>query len=48
MTVVENVEFGLRLRGVPAADRVRIARATLELVDLTGFERHPVWDCPAE
>jgi taurine transport system ATP-binding protein len=44
MTVVENVEFGLRLRGVPAADRVRIARATLELVDLTGFERHPVWE----
>ena len=44
MTVVENVEFGLRLRGAPAADRARIARSTLELVDLVGFERHPVWE----
>lgn len=44
MTVVENVAFGLRLRGLPVADRLHTARATLELVDLVGFERHHVWE----
>ncbi len=44
MTVVENVAFGLRLRGVPAALRLQSARATLELVDLVGFENHQVWE----
>ncbi len=40
----ENVAFGLRLRGVPAAERLHSARATLELVDLIGFENHHVWE----
>jgi len=44
MTVVENVAFGLRLRGRSATDRLAVARSTLELVDLVGFERHHVWE----
>jgi taurine transport system ATP-binding protein len=44
MSVLENVAFGLRLRGLPVADRVAVARSTLELVDLVGFERHQVWE----
>lgn len=34
MTVLENVEFGLRMRRVPAADRRRRAQESLELVGL--------------
>ena len=44
MTVIENVAFGLRLRGVAAAQRLESARAALELVDLAGFEGHHVWE----
>ncbi|MDB6086008.1 MAG: tauB, partial [Gammaproteobacteria bacterium] len=44
MTVVENVAFGLKLRGLSLADRSQIARTTLELVDLIGVERHHVWE----
>jgi len=39
-TVRGNVEFGLRMQGVPAAERRRRAAHFIELVRLTGFERH--------
>ncbi len=39
LTVRQNVEFGLRLRGVPAAARVETAEHYLTLVGLAGFER---------
>jgi NitT/TauT family transport system ATP-binding protein len=39
LTVQQNVEFGPRLRGVPAADRGRLARHYLAQVGLLGFER---------
>ena len=39
-TVQGNVEFGLRMRHVPAAERRRRAAQFIELVRLTGFERH--------
>jgi NitT/TauT family transport system ATP-binding protein len=38
LTVIENVEFGLRLAGVPAAKRTARARRALAAVDLLGFE----------
>lgn len=37
LTVQQNVEFGLKLKGVPAAVRAERARHYLELVGLTGF-----------
>ena len=41
-TTLENVEFGLELRGMPTAERRAIARGLLEPVGLTGFEaRYP-------
>jgi ABC-type Fe3+/spermidine/putrescine transport system ATPase subunit len=42
MTVLENVGFGLRMRGTPRADAVESAREALRLVRLEGFEdRYP-------
>jgi NitT/TauT family transport system ATP-binding protein len=38
LTVIENVEFGLRLAGVPAVERTARARRALAAVDLLGFE----------
>ncbi|HEX6325289.1 MAG TPA: ABC transporter ATP-binding protein [Jiangellaceae bacterium] len=38
-TVLGNVVFGLRMRGVPRRDREPIAQRYLELVGLDGFER---------
>ncbi|WP_316897843.1 ABC transporter ATP-binding protein [Pseudodesulfovibrio indicus] len=38
LTVRKNVEFGLRLKGVPAAERAAIARRYIELVGLAEFE----------
>jgi NitT/TauT family transport system ATP-binding protein len=38
-TVLGNVVFGLRMRGVPRAEREPVARQYLELVGLEGFER---------
>jgi sulfonate transport system ATP-binding protein len=38
LTVQENVEFGLRMQGVGAAERKAKAREYLRLVHLTGFE----------
>jgi len=41
-TAVDNVAFPLALRGVAKAERLRQARAMLDLVGLSGFEdRHP-------
>ncbi len=39
LTVQGNVEFGPRLRGVPAADRQTLASRYLAMVGLAGFER---------
>lgn len=42
MTLLENVEFPLTLRGIPAAERRTRARALIDLVGLGGFEdRYP-------
>ncbi len=38
LTVQRNVEFGLSLRGVPAAERRRVARRFIGEVGLEGFE----------
>jgi NitT/TauT family transport system ATP-binding protein len=38
MTVMENVSFGPRLRGVSKKERVEIARRWIETVGLLGFE----------
>ena len=38
-TVVETVEFGLKVRGVDKNERSKISRAFIELVHLTGFEK---------
>ena len=40
LTAEENVEFGLRMRGVPRSERRRIVRENLRLVGLEGFEHH--------
>jgi ABC-type nitrate/sulfonate/bicarbonate transport system ATPase subunit len=39
LTVQGNVEYGLKLKRMPAAERERIARDYLEKVGLKGFER---------
>ena len=38
-SVIENVGFGLRVQGVPRAERERRAGAWIERVGLTGYER---------
>lgn len=41
-TVLDNVGFGLKMRGMPKAERDRIAREYIALVGLSGFEdRYP-------
>ncbi|HEY3868945.1 MAG TPA: ATP-binding cassette domain-containing protein [Actinocrinis sp.] len=40
MTLAQNVEFPLRILGVPKAERDRRVAAYLELVGLSGFEDH--------
>ncbi len=37
MNVLQNVEFGLRIRGVPAAERRRKSEELLDMVGLAGF-----------
>jgi taurine transport system ATP-binding protein len=44
LDVLGNVEFGLRLRGLPRRERRERAAATLQLVGLAGFERHRIWE----
>jgi len=43
LNVVENVEFGLRMRGVPRAERRRVALDKLRLVGLEKFQSSPVY-----
>jgi taurine transport system ATP-binding protein len=43
LNVLDNVAFGLQLRGIPRAEREAAARRTLQLVDLVGFEQNPIW-----
>jgi NitT/TauT family transport system ATP-binding protein len=38
LTVMENVTFGLEVRGVPRAEREALAQKAIAAVDLTGFE----------
>lgn len=41
-TVIENIEVGLEIRGVPRAERRRVADSYLDLVGLSGFgQRYP-------
>ncbi|GJE01205.1 ABC transporter ATP-binding protein [Methylobacterium isbiliense] len=40
LTVAENIAFGLRERGVPAARRREIVAAYIDTVGLSGFEGH--------
>lgn len=40
LTVRKNVEFGLKMRGVPTAERERQARTLLGLAGLLSFENH--------
>jgi ABC-type nitrate/sulfonate/bicarbonate transport system ATPase subunit len=40
LTVLGNIEFGLRIKKVPAAQRVKLAQEYLEMVGLKGFEHH--------
>lgn len=44
LTVIENVAFGLQLRGKEKAVRELTARKILNLVGLKGFEDHHVWE----
>ena len=39
MTVLENVCFGLEMKGVPRGQRLEVARRFLAMVGLQGFER---------
>ena len=43
LDVVNNVEFGLRMRGVPRDERRRIALDKLRLVGLEKFATSPIW-----
>jgi len=40
LTVLDNVCFGLRERGLPRAEQLDVARSFLAKVGLAGFERH--------
>lgn len=42
LNVLDNVAFGLQLRGLPGAEREATARRTLQLVDLQEFEQHQI------
>jgi taurine transport system ATP-binding protein len=43
LNVIENTEFGLKMQGYGQAERRDVARANLELIGLTDFEKHPVY-----
>lgn len=40
LTVMENVEFGPKMRGVDKEDRRKLAQHYIDLVGLNGFENH--------
>ena len=39
-TVMDNVTFGLRIRGLPASEYRAVAQKYIDLVGLQGFEKH--------
>ncbi len=43
LNVIDNVAFGLRLKGVPRRDRHQRARGILRLVGLEGMEERRIW-----
>lgn len=42
LNVARNVEFGLRMRGISAADRITRAQSILETVGLAGYADRPI------
>ena len=44
LNVVENVEFGLRMRGVPVAERRGVAREKLKLVGIEDFAERAIYE----
>ena len=44
LNVVDNVEFGLRMRGFAPAERRRVAREKLALVGLEDFASRPIYE----
>lgn len=44
MTAAENVEYGLRVRGVSAAERKKRVNDTFNFVNLTGKQSRRVWE----
>ncbi|HEX7272748.1 MAG TPA: ATP-binding cassette domain-containing protein [Casimicrobiaceae bacterium] len=44
LNVIENVEFGLRMRGIDAAERRRVAMDKLRLVGLEEFARRAIYE----
>src|SRR5262245_33515684 len=44
LNVTENVEFGLRMRGVAPAERRGVARDKLSLVGLADFGERAIWE----
>jgi NitT/TauT family transport system ATP-binding protein len=40
LTLIDNVELALRIRGVPKAQRKQTAQRFIETMHLTGFEKH--------
>lgn len=43
LNVIDNVAFGLKLQGKPAAQRYETARRFVSLLGLSGFEKSPVY-----
>jgi taurine transport system ATP-binding protein len=44
LSVIDNVAFGLRMRGLPKAERHAVAREQLKLVGLGGLDDRPVYE----
>jgi taurine transport system ATP-binding protein len=44
LNVLDNAAFGLKMRGVPRAERHAVAREKLALVGLSGFERSMIYE----
>ncbi len=43
LNVMDNVTFGLKLRGTPAAERRKIGEKYTDLLGLSGFEKTPIY-----
>ena len=44
LNIIENIEFGLKLQGIPHAERRAIAQRNLELVGLSGFDNNMIYE----